>query len=164
MNIGVRTKDGMGTDGPYAEWVKETVRAVLEEEGLPAGIEVAVYITDDMEMRSINQKYRGVDRTTDVLSFPINDLEKPLRDAMNEGFKPEYNMEDGSMALGDIVISLPRAERQAEQYMHSLKREFKFLIIHGMLHLLGYDHMEKRDERVMRDKQKRILQRTGQKI
>lgn len=106
------------------------------------GIFSVVFIDDDL-MHEMNLKYRGIDRTTDVLSFALND-------SIND-FKEEINV------LGDIFVSIPKMKEQALEYGHSEKRELSFLCIHGLLHLLGYDHMEKEDEKIMFGLQEEIL-------
>lgn len=106
------------------------------------GIFSVVFIDDDL-MHEMNLKYRGIDRTTDVLSFALND-------SIND-FKEEINV------LGDIFVSIPKMKEQALEYGHSEKRELSFLCIHGLLHLLGYDHMEKDDEKIMFGLQEEIL-------
>lgn len=106
------------------------------------GIFSVVFIDDDL-MHEMNLKYRGIDRTTDVLSFALND-------SIND-FKEEINV------LGDIFVSIPKMKEQAKEYGHSEKRELSFLCIHGLLHLLGYDHMEKEDEKIMFGLQEEIL-------
>ena len=106
------------------------------------GIFSVVFIDDDL-MHEMNLKYRGIDRTTDVLSFALND-------SIND-FKEEINV------LGDIFVSIPKMKEQALEYGHSEKRELSFLCIHGLLHLLGYDHMEKEDEKIMFRLQEEIL-------
>ena len=106
------------------------------------GIFSVVFIDDDL-MHEMNLKYRGIDRTTDVLSFVLND-------SIND-FKEEINV------LGDIFVSIPKMKEQALEYGHSEKRELSFLCIHGLLHLLGYDHMEKEDEKIMFGLQEEIL-------
>ena len=101
---------------------------------------------------SISKQFRGIDRPTDVLSFPQLTFE--------EGEIMDRN-EKGEVVLGDIIISLERAREQAEEYGHSLKREIAFLTAHSMLHLLGYDHMEPEEEKEMFAKQKEILELAG---
>lgn len=105
---------------------------------------VSLLVTDNNEIRRLNRDFRGIDRETDVLSFPAGE---------------EYGNEEAT--LGDIAISLPRAEAQAEEYGHSLERELAFLTVHGMLHLLGYDHIEAADEARMRQEQTKILTEMG---
>ncbi|MDR0832046.1 MAG: rRNA maturation RNase YbeY [Bacillales bacterium] len=101
--------------------------------------EVSLTLISDETMQEYNLKYRNIDRTTDVLSFAF--LEKGLIDEM----------------LGDIYISFPKAKAQSKEYGHSLERELAFLLIHGILHLLGYDHLKKKDEKIMFDLQKEII-------
>ncbi|NPB06641.1 MAG: rRNA maturation RNase YbeY [Aquificae bacterium] len=101
--------------------LEELLLKALEVLGLK-GVELSVYVTDDEEIRRLNRTYRKKDRPTDVLSFPLNERA------------------DGYLLLGDIVISQDTAERQAEELGHSLKEEIKRLAVHGLVHLLGYDH------------------------
>lgn len=110
------------------------------------GIFSITFIGDD-EMHEMNKTYRGVDRTTDVLSFALNDRE--------DTFDRKIDV------LGDIFISIPKMKSQALEYGHSEKRELSFLTIHGLLHLLGYDHMKPDDEKVMFDLQKEVLLDAG---
>ena len=105
-----------------------------------------IIFIDDEEMHQMNKEYRGIDRTTDVLSFALND-NKHIDAVLN--------------SLGDIFISIPKMKSQAVEYGHSEKRELSFLTVHGLLHLLGYDHMEKEYEIVMFGLQKEILDELG---
>ena len=105
-----------------------------------------IVFIDDEKMHEMNKEYRGIDRTTDVLSFALND-NKHVDTVIN--------------SLGDIFISIPKMKSQAEEYGHSEKRELSFLTVHGLLHLLGYDHMTESDEKVMFSLQKEILDELG---
>lgn len=107
----------------------------------------SVIFIDDEVMHEMNNKYRGIDRTTDVLSFALNDSE--------ENFKSEL------VVLGEIYVSIPKMIEQAKEYGHSEKRELSFLVVHGLLHLLGYDHMTKEDEEEMFNLQKEVLTDAG---
>jgi len=107
---------------------------------------VSILLTDDSEIHRLNKLYRNVDRPTDVLAF-----------AMREGEDGELNSE----ILGDVVISLTTAERQADEYEHSLEEELSLLVSHGILHLLGYDHEEKDDMLIMQQKQNEVLHSLG---
>ncbi|MCL1903930.1 MAG: rRNA maturation RNase YbeY [Oscillospiraceae bacterium] len=118
---------------------------VLEYENYTNTAEISLMFVSDEEIHGLNRKHRDVDRPTDVLSFPIG----------------EPNHDEGAVTLGDIVISLPTAQAQAKQYGHSTKRELAFLIVHGLLHLLGYDHINEDDEKIMTLKQKEILELLG---
>ena len=109
---------------------------------------LSVTFVDDKFIHKMNKEYRGVDRPTDVISFAFLDGEKE-RNQMLHG--------KGLVSLGDIYISVERAQAQAEEYGHPLERELSFLFVHGLLHLIGYDHMTKEDEEVMFKLQDKIL-------
>ncbi len=111
--------------------------------------EITVTLTDGETIRQINKEHRGIDSETDVLSFPLWDR--------RAGEEPFENPETGCIMLGDIIISLPRLKEQAEEYGHSQKREGAYLCIHGVLHLLGYDHMVENEKQEMRAKEEELL-------
>ncbi len=124
--------------------IKKAVKTSLKYERFKRASEVSVTLVDDEKIREMNLEHRGIDRPTDVLSFPIFDDE----------------FEDEAAVLGDIVISLERAVYQAKEYGHSYERELAFLTVHSMLHLLGYDHEEgKAEESEMFEKQEEILKK-----
>lgn len=134
----------------------------LDSEHCPYEAVVAVLLTDNEGIHAMNNEFRGIDRSTDVLSFPNVDYETPadfsgLEDRIEDYFDPE----SGELCLGDIVINVDRVYEQAEEYGHSVLREYAFLIAHSMLHLLGYDHMESDEAAVMEHKQEEILKRLG---
>ena len=106
----------------------------------------------------MNRQFRGIDRPTDVLSFPMVDYEEPGKFDFLEEAMEYFNPETGELMLGDIVISKEKVIAQAEEYGHSTQREYAFLIAHSMLHLFGYDHMEEDERAVMEQKQKEILE------
>lgn len=129
--------------------VKRAVLAVLDFEDFGRRAEVSVTFTDNEGIHALNREYRNVDRPTDVLSFPLSDGE-------------DYDTDGDAVLLGDIVISLERAQTQAEKYGHSFEREVAFLTVHSMLHLLGYDHeTSPEDERNMFARQDEILISAG---
>lgn len=129
--------------------VKRAVLAVLDFEDFGRRAEVSVTFTDNERIHELNREYRNVDRPTDVLSFPLSDGE-------------DYDTDGDAVLLGDIVISLERAQTQAEEYGHSFEREVAFLTVHSMLHLLGYDHeTSPEDERDMFARQDEILISAG---
>ena len=133
--------------------VRRCCNAVLLYEGFKEAAEVSVTFVDDERIHSLNKEYREVDSSTDVLSFPLG-----------ENGVYDKNLETGAFLLGDIVISIPTAVRQAETYGHSLQREIGFLTVHSMLHLLGYDHVNGGMEEVrMREKEERVLTELGLK-
>ncbi len=128
--------------------VKKALRTAIKYENVCFPCEISVTYTDSVNIHRLNKEYRGVDRPTDVLSFPLLDV------------LPERS--DATVALGDIVISTEQAKKQAEEYGHSLKREVCFLAVHSVLHLLGYDHeTSEEDEKVMFSKQREILEIAG---
>ena len=125
--------------------IKRAINAALRSEEFGSDAEVSVTLTDNEGIHGLNRDYRGVDRETDVLSFPL------FEDAAEEG--------ERAVPLGDIVLSLEKAQAQAEEYGHSYEREVAFLCVHSVLHLLGYDHETgEEDERDMFARQERILE------
>ena len=133
--------------------IEENVRAAAEKVGELYGVEngeVSVTLTNNEYIHTLNKQYRGIDRPTDVLSFALNESEEP---DVEDG--PDVNV------LGDLVISVERAKEQAADYGHSVKREIAFLTVHGMLHLLGYDHMEEEDRTEMEAEQRFVMEKLG---
>ena len=122
----------------------------------PRKIEVAVEFVYDEQIRELNKQTRNIDEVTDVLSFP--NLEEVFGKAINKKtFPDDVNPENGKVDIGDVVINLDRAREQADAYGHSLNREISFLMVHGLLHLMGYDHMDPLDEKLMRGQEEEIL-------
>ena len=133
------------------DMIKTVCEAVMSEEECDFDAEISVTLTDNENIHELNREHRGIDRATDVLSFPMLDFDGDEADA-------EYDYDEEMVMLGDIVISLERAEEQAEEYNHSFRREVAFLTAHSMLHLLGYDHVDDEEgDRIMREKQDRVL-------
>ena len=131
--------------------IRKCCHAVAVTENFDNDFEVSVTFVDDNRIHELNKEYRNVDRPTDVLSFPLG-----------ENGIYDVNKETGACMLGDIVISIETALRQAEIYGHSLEREVGFLTVHSMLHLLGYDHeVSQLEERIMREKEEEILDTLG---
>lgn len=141
--------------------LQAAANACVEAEGLTLPVYAQLRVTDDAGIREINRAYRGIDRATDVLSFPSTDC-KPNRTLghCEKKLLPERD-ETGRCFLGDIVISLPRAREQAAEYGHSLNREFAYLTAHAMFHLMGYDHMRDEDKERMRAMEEKALNRAG---
>ncbi|WP_308749416.1 rRNA maturation RNase YbeY [uncultured Anaerococcus sp.] len=127
---------------------EKTITEVLRVENISENAEVSLSIVDKETIHKLNKEYRNVDRETDVLSFPLDE----------EGFDNEGNP---LILLGDIVICLDVAEDQAVDFGHSLEREIMYLICHSTLHLLGYDHIEEGDKKVMRSKEKEVMKNLG---
>ncbi len=134
-----------GFDGSLQYIIALAVNAALDNRGREGDVTIA--IVDDAEIRRMNMEYRGIDSPTDVLSFPAH-----------EGF---MLLSQPDAFLGDIAISVDRARLQADEYGHSIERELAFLTIHGMLHLLGFDHILKEDEEEMTALQDQILREMG---
>ncbi|WP_010270267.1 rRNA maturation RNase YbeY [Paenibacillus senegalensis] len=138
-----------------------------KKEDIPLG-EVALSFVDDEEIRQLNKEYRGIDRPTDVLSFPMLEYgadEMVIDYSELEGIAADEDTLTSGLysgdQLGDIVISVPRALAQAEEYGHSIEREIGFLFVHGFLHLLGFDHQNEEEEQLMIRKQEDILREAG---
>lgn len=145
--------------------IKETAQLMVETSlacaNCPYEAEVNLLLTTDEEIQVMNREFREIDRPTDVLSFPMLEYETPGDLSGVEEMDDAFNPETGELVLGDIVISKDRVLAQAEQYGHSVKREYAFLIAHSMLHLLGYDHMEEEERKVMEDRQRKIMEKAG---
>lgn len=140
----------------------KVITEALDMENCPYEVSVNVLLIDDQGIHAMNRQYRGIDRPTDVLSFPNVDYTNPadftgIEDTIEDYFDPE----NGELCLGDIVISVDKVYAQSEEYGHTPRREYAFLIAHSMLHLLGYDHMEPAEAAVMEQKQEEILNRLG---
>ena len=140
-------------DEALEAFVVQVVEEVLAYERCEEEFEVSISFVCNEEMRSLNKEYRNIGKETDVLSFPLVEFIEEELNAEDEN--AEYIEEE--IALGDIVISMEKAVEQSEEYGHSFKRELAFLLVHGMLHLLGYDHDEEASEGEMFDKQEEIL-------
>lgn len=137
------------------EELKRVAEAVAEAEECNFDAEISLTITDNAGIREINREYRGIDRATDVLSFPMLEFGDDETDA---GFETD----NGLVMLGDIVISIERAKEQALEFGHSLRRELAFLTAHSMLHLLGWDHVDDPEgEAHMIEKQNEVLNKLG---
>ena len=142
----------------YEELANRVVSFVMEHEDFPYDAEVNLTLTDNDGIHEINRMYREIDRPTDVLSFPMLSYETAGDfSKLEEDYDDNFNPDTGEIMLGDIVISVDKVKEQAASYGHSEEREFAFLIVHSMLHLFGYDHIEPEDAVVMEKKQTDIL-------
>lgn len=156
MTVDISYETAIELDIPYEDIIRQMVVAALDYENCPYEAEVSVTVVDDKEIQEINKTYRNIDKATDVLSFPMYQYEKAADfDNLDDS---AFNPESGELLLGDIVISAEKVTAQAKEYGHSKEREFAFLLVHSMLHLLGYDHMEEEERLVMESKQKEILE------
>jgi probable rRNA maturation factor len=154
----------------WMDLLEKLLKIAGEKEGVTNGV-VTLTLTDDEGIRELNRQYRGLDKPTDVLSFSLQEGEEPdirfegeyeATEEGQEGWEDEEKAEDPFKGmLGDVVISVPRAEAQAGEYGHSFERELGFLFVHGFLHLLGYDHDDNEQERAMFGKQEEVLKEAG---
>ena len=162
----IDNNDGL-FDFDYEKIASNVIKKVLTNEHFPYEVEISISFVDEDAIRSINQEYRDIDKSTDVLSFPMVDFDKDfslIKDRTNEMYHfigdeiDYYNPDTREVALGDIVLCVPKIYSQAKEYNHSILREYAFLITHSMLHLLGFDHMEDDERRIMEAKQTKILE------
>ncbi len=144
-------------DFDYKEVAKQVIDMALDVEEFPFESEVDITLTDDAAIQEINKEFRQLDKSTDVLSFPLIEYKSAGDFSDLENQDDIFNPETGEAMLGDIVISVEHVLKQAEEYGHSIKREYAFLIAHSMLHLMGYDHMTPPEAKVMEEKQENIL-------
>jgi probable rRNA maturation factor len=137
-----------------AALIKKAATMALDAEGIDVPCIISVMLTDEDGIHAINKEFRNVDRPTDVLSFPMNELEPGK-------FDPELcerDMDTGAVLLGDMMISVPRCEAQGEEFGHGYKREIMYLTVHSVLHLLGYDHVDEGEMKAqMRAREKAIM-------
>ncbi|ARD67781.1 rRNA maturation RNase YbeY [Eubacterium limosum] len=149
LDLEIDNRSGVELDMSVYEKVEEYILITLQQENVLVPCEISFSLVIPEEIQELNAEYRNIDKETDVLSFPM--LEFPEDEDM-------LTYETGiPVMLGDIVISTKRAAEQAEEYGHSLEREICYLSVHSVLHLLGYDHMEEDEKRVMRAREKAIM-------
>jgi len=156
MNHEILIEDETEGGGAYEALLRQTISATLAQQGVLSPCELSVLLTDEDGIQEINLSQRGLDSPTDVLSFPMFPL-APGTPPGGELADPET----GRIPLGDMVISLPRAQEQGEEYGHGTRREIAYLAVHSVLHLLGYDHMEEGDKQSMRRAEEDVLSRMG---
>ena len=148
-----RDKKGLGHPAS-ARLIREAASMALHAEGIAAPCVISVLLSDDEGIRAVNREFRGIDRATDVLSFPMNEL-------VPGAFDPaacERDPDTGALLLGDMMISVPRCQAQGEEYCHGYARELKYLTVHSVLHLLGYDHVDEGPmKRQMRAREKAVM-------
>ena len=163
MTIRVETEvTDPALDFDYEKISEQVIVAALDYEDCPYEAEVDLTLTTDEEIHKVNKEFRGIDRPTDVLSFPLLEYETPADFSRVEEDQADcFNPESGELMLGDIMISLDKVAEQAEKYGHSRLREYAFLIAHSMLHLMGYDHEDADMARDMEQRQEAILDSLG---
>ena len=146
------------------EKYESTIRQVVEEcfktEKLDkTNLYISITLTEPAEIEKINKQYRNIDRPTDVLSFPMFEKEE-LNNFIEENLKnTDVNMQGD--IIGDIVIYIPKVYEKTEEYGHSFERELAYMVVHGFYHLMGYDHMEEEDKKIMREKEENVLSKLG---
>ena len=142
LKLRVRCENGQTCPLPLRRRIRRAACAVLDAEGLGGKCELSVLLTDDEGIRVLNREYRGIDRPTDVLSFPMG----------------EEDLSTGRLLLGDMVLNVDRAGEQGEQLGHGAAHELSYLTVHSVLHLLGYDHVDEGErKRAMRAREKAIM-------
>lgn len=137
------------------EWLQRVVECSLSAQNVDAEVELGLLIADDQTVRELNRRYRGIDQPTDVLSFALSE-EEPAGSA-----PPFVSPPDGLQHLGEVIISYPQAVRQAEERDCGIEKEIALLVVHGMLHLTGYEHDEPAREQEMRALEEKILSKIG---
>ncbi len=145
----------------WRELAEEVIKAALQAEGFPFEAEIGLLLVPLEGIQEINCAQRGLDSPTDVLSFPLVHYSAPGDFSGIGQEKGNFNPDTGEVMLGDIVLCADKVKEQAERFGHSQRREFAFLILHSMLHLLGYDHMEEEEAAIMEKKQNGILGQMG---
>lgn len=158
MTFYVENETEVTYDFDVDDVIGSVMDAVLTMENCPYEAQINVLITDNEGIRTFNREYRDIDKETDVLSFPNVDFEtEGVFDIPEEMEADYFDPDNGELILGDIILSVDRIAEQAENYGHSVKREFAFLVAHSMFHLCGYDHMEPDEATRMEEKQEAVL-------
>ncbi len=157
MTITVETETEVKFPFDYKELATRVITFTADHEQFPFEAEVNLLLVDNEAIHKINREYRNIDRPTDVLSFPLLSYDEAGNFDGIEASDDNFNPDTGEVMLGDIIISVDKVAEQADTYGHSEMREFAFLIVHSMLHLFGYDHMEPDEAAFMENKQKKIL-------
>lgn len=142
----------------YRKILEKVILASLDYEDCPYEAMVYVLLTDNDTIHAINKEHRGIDQPTDVLSFPMHEYPVPADFSDIEVTDPDaFHPDSGELILGDIILSMDKVTEQSDRFGHSVTRELAFLVAHSMLHLMGYDHMEEEERKIMEAKQEEIL-------
>ena len=157
MTVTIEKETEVKFDFDYENTANLVIEKSISVENFPYEAEVNLLLVDSDAIQEINREHRGIDKATDVLSFPMIEYDVPGDFSGVERQAGVVNPDTGETLLGDIVICVPKVFEQAREYGHEPKREFAFLITHSMLHLFGYDHMEPDEAAIMENKQKTIL-------
>ncbi len=158
MTINIICETPPGFSFHYKKLAESVIEQSLDTEGFPYEAEVNLTLVDEERIHEINLDMRQIDAPTDVLSFPMIAYEFAADfDGVDDQLNDCVNPDTGEVLLGDIVLCVHRVYQQAEEYGHSIRREYAFLITHSMLHLMGYDHMVPEDAKLMEAHQRKIL-------
>jgi probable rRNA maturation factor len=154
-------QDKVSVDQDLENEILEIIEYTLMEEKVNIPCEISMIFVDNEEIKEINKEMRNIDKVTDVLSFPMLEYteHKVFKDLYSDIKFDISELNEGNLVLGDMALCLPRALEQSDEYKHSFKREVCYLVVHSMLHLLGYDHMEEDDKCKMRSREEEILNR-----
>ena len=154
MEINILIEEGL-EEYLGVSWLQSVAEQALVTQGADSRLELGLVITNQERVQQLNRSYLGKDEPTDVLAFSM--LPEPLATGESEASSPFVPPPDGVLHLGEVIVSYPQAVIQAEEHQHSVKREIAILIIHGVLHLLGYEHDKPEVERQMKTREKEIL-------
>lgn len=152
-------QDKLDVNDEIIKKLEDTILFALKEEEVNVPCEISLVFVDNDEIREINRENRNIDRETDVLSFPMLEYDegKVYKECYKDEKFDETFMDGEELVLGDIVLSLEKAEEQSKEFNHSFQREASYLVVHSVLHLLGYDHMEEGEKAIMRKREEEIL-------
>lgn len=152
----------MRFDFDVDELISVLLKQTMKMLDCPYEVSVDVSIASEEEIRELNAEHRNIDKVTDVLSFPMNEFDEPGVFS-GEAFEASKTIDPDTdeLLLGDVVICAEKVKAQAKEYGHSEKREFAFLVVHSLLHLSGFDHIDDADRKIMEDKQREILEAVG---
>lgn len=161
MTLTIEEETEFDVDFDWRGLAQEVLETALEKEGFPYEAEISLLLVTAKDIQEINREHRGVDAPTDVLSFPLISYPSPGDFGEIESDEDNFNPDTGEALLGDIVLCMDKVKEQAKNFGHSEKREYAFLILHSILHLLGYDHMAQQESELMEEKQNKILGQMG---
>ncbi len=140
----------------YTQLIEKAISVGLACENISCEVDICVLVVGNKKIKKLNNEFRNIDKITDVLSFPMIDFSEQNK-SKDKIIKKHLTVFSNSVNLGDIVVSYEKALEQSKQYGHSIEREMVFLVIHSLLHLLGYDHILSRDDTLMRQRQREII-------
>ncbi len=160
LTINIRYENIEQLDESWKLLFEKVISACLDYEKCPYEVDISILITNDSLIQEINEEFRGIDKATDVLSFPSILFQFPSDfKSLEDDWSFYFHPDSGELLLGDIVISFERAKKQAQDYGHSLEREIAFLTAHSIFHLMGYDHEKENERKEMEDKQEDVLKK-----